>query len=109
MPTISVKGVKPERLCTVSHKLIDNLVEAIKCPRDYFEIECLNVVSVTSGSITAPYPFVEIGWFDRGLEVQDTVAKIITDTLKDQLGVNEVDLAFKVFEKRSYYENGNHF
>lgn len=109
MPTITVKGVKPENLCSISEELINSLVDTIKCPKDYFEIESLNVVSVTSGSITEPYPFVEIAWFDRGLETQDLVAKIITETFKNKLNIDNLDLAFKLYEKRSYYENGNHF
>ena len=55
------------------------------------------------------YPFVEVAWFDRGQEVQDMVAKIITDNIRENLNVESMDLAFTVFEKEKYYENGEHF
>ncbi|HBG1558843.1 DUF1904 family protein [Clostridioides difficile] len=55
------------------------------------------------------YPFVEVAWFDRGQEVQDIVARIITDSIRNNLDVESMDLAFTVFEKEKYYENGEHF
>ncbi|EQI28056.1 hypothetical protein QOS_2566, partial [Clostridioides difficile Y184] len=47
--------------------------------------------------------------FDRGQEVQDIVARIITDSIRNNLDVESMDLAFTVFEKEKYYENGEHF
>lgn len=63
-------------------KVIDELIDAVKCPRDYFEIECIKSVAIRDGKIADVYPFVEVAWFDRGQEVQDTVAKIITDNIE---------------------------
>ena len=84
--------------------MIDELVDAVKCPRDYFEIECIKSVAIRDGKIADVYPFVEVAWFDRGQEVQDTVAKIITDNIRENLNIESMDLAFTVFEK----ENVNH-
>lgn len=109
MPQIIIRGIKPEKLCEISENMIDELVEAVKCPRDYFEIECIQSVAVRNGQISDAYPFVEVAWFDRGQEVQDKVAKIITDNIRNNLNVDSMDLAFTVFEKEKYYENGQHF
>ena len=76
------KRSKENQICEISEKMIDELVDAVKCPRDYFEIECIKSVAIRDGKIADVYPFVEVAWFDRGQEVQDTVAKIITDNIR---------------------------
>lgn len=55
------------------------------------------------------YTFCRGSLIDRGQEVQDTVAKIITDNIRENLNIESMDLAFTVFEKEKYYENGEHF
>lgn len=109
MPQIIIRGIQPEEVCKVSQKLIDKLTQAVECPRDYFEIECISSVKVTNGIIEQPYPFVEVAWFDRGQQLQDEVARTITDVLMQGLGIESLDLAFTVYEKEKYYENGEHF
>ncbi len=42
-------------------------------------------------------------------KIQDTVAKIITNNIRENLNIENMDLAFTVFEKEKYYENGEHF
>ena len=71
MPQIKVRGINENDICKISEKMIDELVEAVKCPRDYFEIECIKSVAIRDGKIADVYPFVEVAWFDRGQEVQD--------------------------------------
>lgn len=109
MPQIKIRGIHENDICKISEKMIDNLVEAVKCPRDYFEIECIKSVAIRHGKISDVYPFVEVAWFDRGQEVQDKVANIITKSIREELNINNIDLAFTIFEKEKYYENGEHF
>ncbi|WP_278682517.1 DUF1904 domain-containing protein [Paraclostridium bifermentans] len=109
MPQIKIRGINETDVCKISENMIDKLVEAVKCSRDYFEIECIKSVAIRDGKIAEVYPFVEVAWFDRGQEVQDIVAKIITDSIRNNLDVESMDLAFTVFEKEKYYENGEHF
>ena len=97
MPQIKVRGINENDICKISEKMVDELVEAVKCPRDYFEIECIKSVAIRDGKIADVYPFVEVAWFDRGQEVQDTVAKIITDNIRENLNIESMDLAFTVF------------
>ena len=85
MPQIKIRGINENQICEISEKMIDELIDAVKCPRDYFEIECIKSVAIRDGKIADVYPFVEVAWFDRGQEVQDTVAKIITDNIRENL------------------------
>ena len=109
MPQIKIRGINEHDICKISEKMIDKLVEAIKCPRDSFEIECIKSVAIRNGQLEEVYPFVEVAWFDRGQEVQDIVAKIITNSIRNNLDVESMNLAFTVFEKEKYYKNGEHF
>ncbi len=109
MPQIKIRGIDENEITKVSVGLIDKLVEEIQCSRDAFEIECIKSVAIREGKIAPVYPFVEIAWFDRGLEVQDKVAKIVTNILKDELNIPDLDLAFTILDRRSFYENGKHF
>ena len=77
--------------------MIDELVDAVKCPRDYFEIECIKSVAIRDGKIADVYPFVEVAWFDRGQEVQDTVAKIITDNIRENLNIEVLEFSIYSF------------
>lgn len=109
MPQIKIRGIHENEICKISERMIDELVQAVKCPRDYFEIECIKSVAIRDGKIAEVYPFVEVSWFDRGQEVQDIVAQIITENIRTNLEIESMDLAFTVFEKEKYYENGEHF
>ncbi|KAB3530463.1 DUF1904 domain-containing protein [Alkaliphilus serpentinus] len=108
MPQIKVRGISPEKLCKIDQNLIDELVEIVQCPRDYFQLEYIQSLAIRDGNIEEAYPFVEVAWFDRGLEVQDQVAKTITKYMR-HLSEESVEVAFILFDKRSYYEDGERF
>lgn len=109
MPQIKIRGIKPSEICKVSESLIDELVLVVNCPRDYFEIEVINSVAIRDSKEQSAYPFIEIAWFDRGQDIQDEVARIITLVFKEKLKIENLDLAFVNFNKSCYYENGKHF
>lgn len=52
--------------------------------------------------------FVDVLWFDRGQEIQDNVAKDITEYMK-KIGYKEITVIFHSLQKHSYYENGEHY
>lgn len=108
MPQLKVIGMEVDKVMNISKALIDDLEALIGCPRDYFSIECVNSTSIMDGRIISGYPIIEIGWFDRGQEIQDLVAKVVTNYVKEQ-GYSTVDVIFNVFKKTCYYENGEHF
>ncbi|WP_297421150.1 DUF1904 family protein [Clostridium sp.] len=51
---------------------------------------------------------VDVSWFDRGQEVQDTEAKIITKYV-NSIEYKSVNVIFHHLEKSRYYEDGEHF
>lgn len=108
MPQIKIRGIKPEKICTISTPMIDQLEKIIGCPKEYFTIECISSTFIKDGKLDDGYPFVEVVWFDRGQDVQDNVAKIITNFVHNS-GYQNVDIFFTVLQENLYYENGEHF
>lgn len=108
MPQIKIRGVKESEVCKISKDMVDELQALLNCPREYFTIELMPTTLIKDGEVVAPYAFVEIGWFDRGQQVQDMVAGIITKHILET-GHDSVDIMFTTFKESSYYENGMHF
>jgi Domain of unknown function (DUF1904) len=108
MPILRLKGMKVENTCKISKELIDELQELIQCPRDYFSLAVDQSVYVFDGEIVEGPAMVEVAWFDRGQEVQDKAAKIITKYV-NSAGYSNVDVIFLSLEETKYYENGEHF
>ncbi|MDG2739264.1 DUF1904 family protein, partial [Vibrio parahaemolyticus] len=62
------------------------------------------------GEVSAAYPFVEVLWFDRGQEVQDEVAKLITQQVRGIAGADiDVAVIFSALSPKAYYDNGEHY
>lgn len=108
MPQLKFRGIKKESICTLSTPLVDALESLLKCPRSYFTLEHIDTTFISDGKVTEGSPLVEVAWFDRGQEIQNSVAKIITEEL-NKVGYNECDIFFTLFKETAYYENGKHF
>jgi hypothetical protein len=108
MPTLKFSAVESKKICSISKSLVDELQMLLDCPRDYFNIESVQSVFIKDGEYVDGYPFVEISWFDRGQELQDKVAEIVTRYVHS-LGYDDVDVIFTILQKERYYENGKHF
>lgn len=108
MPELKFKGVEVKEICSISKTLVDELQELLQCPRSYFTLECVNSTFIWDGDCVGTHPTIELSWFDRGQELQDKAAKIITKYIHG-LGYDEVDIIFNLLEKVRYYENGEHF
>lgn len=108
MPMFKFKAIKPEKICTMSKELIDDLEELLQCPRSYFTLEAVQSVFIKDGEFVEGSPVVEISWFDRGQEIQDKAAMIVTKHV-NSVGYKEVDVIFMTLDKAKYYENGEHF
>ncbi len=109
MPIIKVTGIDKEIVKKVSKSMIDELQETIKCPRDYFTIEVkVNPVFIFDGEEVSPPYFIRVEWFDRGCEVRDKSASIITEAFRKE-GISPLDVRFSSSEKECYYEDGMHF
>lgn len=108
MPQLKIRGIEKEKIVSVSTTLVNELSELVSCSREDFTIELIESTYIFDGQEVNPYPFIEVAWFDRGQEVQDKVAEIITNKFRDQ-GIQDIDLMFILLEENKYYYNGKHF
>jgi len=108
MPHLLIRGISPEQVRSISRPLVEELAAVCDCPEDYIMLECLHTTAVFGGEIVASYPFVEVGWFDRGREVRDRAAACIDRHIRS-LGLAEAEVAFRQYEKLNYYANGKSF
>ncbi|MEG0771973.1 DUF1904 domain-containing protein [Clostridium sp.] len=108
MPILKFNGVESKKLCAISKELVDELENLLKCPREYFSLEVIQSSCVKDGEFVDISPRIEIAWFDRGQELQDQAAKIITRHI-NSLEYPNVDVVFTCLEELKYYENGEHF
>ena len=107
MPMIKIKGITKDEVIQESKVLIDELVDVIGCPRDYFSIELLDNAFIFDGEVVNAPSIIEVAWFDRGQEIQDKAAKILTNHFKKDREC--LDVVFNRLEESCYYENGEHF
>ncbi len=105
MPHLLFRGVTPEQVRSISAPLVAELASVCRCPEDYMMLECLHTTALFGGEIVPSYPFVEVAWFDRGAEVRDLAAACIDRHVRS-LGVPELEIAFRNYERESYYANG---
>ena len=110
MPHLRIHGLDKERILKASTPLLDKLAPVVGCPRDHFTLEHIHSTYVTDGREEEAYPFIEMHWFDRGPEVQDSVAGIITDQIREVTDEStDIAVVFHALNTRNYYENGAHF
>ncbi len=108
MPALILKSIDENKACTFSTALIDDLEQLLACPRDYFSLELLESKFISDGAIVNGHPTIEVSWFDRGQDIQDTAAQIITKYVHSA-GYTSVDVIFHHLDENKYYENGEHF
>lgn len=108
MPVLKLKAIDGKKALTMSKEMIDELQELIQCPRDYFTIEVVQSEFIMDGKFVGGPQTVDVLWFDRGQDVQDKAAKIITKHI-NTIGYKNVDVVFHPLEHSKYYENGEHF
>jgi hypothetical protein len=105
MPQLLIRGVPIEDVKTISTALVQELADICECGTDNFMLECVSTVSVFDGEAVASFPFVEVGWFERGQDVRDRFAQAVTRHLQGR-GISEVEVAFVTYEEDKYYING---
>lgn len=108
MPQLTIRGISKKTVKETSTELIKRLSEVMESPEDYFTLDVLKVKSFVNGYEADTFPFIEVGWFDRGQEVKDKAAIIIYEEFKRN-GVDELEIYFKNFDKVSYYSNDEHY
>lgn len=106
MPFFRFHFVEDVRLAVVSRQLTDRIQGAVGCPREHIVLEVIRSVVVgDEGIVGSDWPIVEVDYFERPKEVQDTVAKIISECLRE-IGYVNSDVYFRYLCAANYYENG---
>ena len=105
MPQLLVRGLAIEQMCQISESLVDQLATICQCGTDNFMIEIIHTTSIFGGAVVTSYPFIEVAWFERGQEVRDQFARVLTEHVMS-LGIAEVEIAFVTYQEDCYYING---
>lgn len=108
MPHLFIRGITVEQVKTISPPLVQELADLCACGTDNFTLEVVHSTFVFDGKEVPGYPFIEVKWFDRGQEIRDTFAIIVTKHVQS-LGIPEVEVAFSTFKESDYYFNGKSF
>jgi hypothetical protein len=108
MPHLIIRGVSVDQVKTISTSLVQELADLCACGTDNFTLEIVNSTYVFDGNEVPGYPLIEIKWFERGQEIQDQFANIVTKHIQ-ALGISEVEVAFSTFQESAYYLNGKSF
>ena len=108
MPQLIFKGISVNQVKKISTPLVKELADLCECETDNFSLEIPQSIFVFNDKEVQGFPFIEVKWFDRGQELQDQFAKIITNHVHS-LDINEVEVAFSVFLEAAYYLNGKNF
>jgi hypothetical protein len=108
VPHLFIRGISVEQVITLSKPLVQELADLCACGTDNFTLEVVNSTFVFDGNEVPGYPFIEVKWFERGQEVQDQFANIITKHVHS-LEIPEVEVAFSIFRESDYYYNGKSF
>ncbi|MGI2257859.1 DUF1904 family protein [Shewanella sp. GXUN23E] len=111
MPHFRFRAIEANTVQALSTPLVDALETLMKSPRAHFTIEHIGAQFYFEGQAFAAYPFVEVLYFDRGQEVQDEIAKRVTQVVRDAMGKPEQDVAviFTKLTPSDYYDNGRHY
>ena len=108
MPHLFIRGISAEQVKTISKPLVQDLAELCACGTDNFTLEVVNSTFVFDADEVPGYPFIEVKWFERGQEIQDQFANIVTEHVH-ALEILEVEVAFSSFRESNYYFNGKSF
>ncbi|WP_245585945.1 DUF1904 family protein [Paenibacillus pinihumi] len=105
LPQLTVRGIDKDVLAVISKPLLQEMAQVCGCGTDNFTIDCLQVTAIGEEGVTGVYPFIEVAWFERGREVRDVLARTITSHIQ-AAGIQELEIAFKVYQEDGYYING---
>lgn len=109
MPHIRIRALPAEQIAQLGQKLLPELAEATQTPEDHFSLEAISSQYFIKGKAVEGDPFCEVLWFDRGPEMQDRVAALITAHLKAAAPDKDVVVVFVPLTRVDYFENGVHF
>jgi len=109
MPHIIYKGIGIEEVKRIEQPIICAISEIVNCPVEHFTTEWMHTLFISHGiENNGGYPFVTINWFKRPQEMQNEVAKVVTEFVM-KLGYDDVCVYFNELVPTSYFENGVHY
>lgn len=108
MPHLVISGITVDQVKVISSALVQELAEVCGCDTDNFLLEVQSSTFVFNGDEVSGFPFIEVKWFERGQQIRDQFAKVVTKNVQS-LGISEVEVAFTVFQPSGYYSNGKSF
>ena len=108
MPALRLKSIDANKALAISKELVNELQELLQCPRNYFSIELGQSSFIFDGEFVEGPQMVDVLWFNRGQEIQDKVAKIITKYIKS-VGYENVDVIFHALEEKIIMKTENIF
>ena len=110
MPHIRCRGMQREMVVAISEPLVEQLTELTKAPAAHFTVEYIPAEFIATRFGGQAYPFIELFWFDRGQDMQDAAAQLITSIVKAASGSNdEVAVVVHPLVRTNYYDNGQHY
>lgn len=108
MPQIIVKGISSRQAEKMSVDCCRKLGKICQCPSDWFVFDHTQSDFYDESGKISHWPVVQVWWFERPQEVQDSVARLLNDYFKG-LGYTGSQISFHIFDYSSYYEDGQHF
>jgi hypothetical protein len=107
MPKLIFSGIQLEELKEISKPLVDALSRLTLTDREHFTLEYVDKCFVFDGEVVPAAASVDVRWFDRPLTMQDEVAVVVDQAIRDK-GYEFVEVIFTVMNKRGYYEDAEH-
>lgn len=108
MPQIIVKGVTEKEAKALAADTCKTLGEICGCPSDWFVFDHIQSKFFDETGEIKHWPVVQVWWFERPQDVQDSVAAELNGYFK-KLGYPGSQISFHIFGYSSYYEDGEHF
>ncbi|MNT14108.1 hypothetical protein D3C72_1491000 [compost metagenome] len=108
MPHIRMRGIEEKHVAALSASLVEDLAKTIQTSPDNFTFEHIQTRFFEKGQPCPGYPFIEVLWFPRSIEIQNVAAELITKAIK-MLVSQDVAVVFTAVTPSSYYENGKPF
>ena len=109
MPHIRIRSLNEAAVRNLSRELPQELASVMQTSVDNFSIELVATTFFKDGKRVEGDPMIEVLWFERGQEIRDKSANIITELVRKQTPAEYISVVFSALAQESYYENGSHF
>lgn len=109
MPHLRIRGLSEKSVQQLSLELPPVLSKLLQTPEDHFTVERVSTQFFCQGKASEGAPMIEVFWFDRGQDMKDQCAQVLTEKLQSVSKSDSLVVIFFAIPKNSYFENGRHF